>query len=509
MKITTQKKKIIIIGAGPGGLTSAMILANRGFDVHVYEKENKIGGRNSEIVKDGFTFDVGPTFLMLKFILDEMFIEAGADSESLLKFTRLDPMYRLKFQDFNIDISDDAEKMKKEIGRLFPGEETGLDLFFKKEAKRFEKLYPCMQKPYNSFWSLLNPIFIKALPHLPIGTSIFDYLGKYFNSEKLRLAFTFQAKYLGMSPFECPAFFIMLPFIEHRFGIFHVEGGLSQISKKMAEIATLRGAVFHLNSPVKQILFEGKKAIGVELHDGTKDFADRVIINADFAHAITTLVPGHLLKKYSKEKVEKKSYSCSTFMLYLGLDQEYPEMKHHTILFADNYRKNIDHIFKSMEVSEDFSLYIRNATITDKSVAPRGMSNMYVLVPMPNNKSGIDWESEKTKVRDEILSMIEKRTEIKNIRDHIVTEHMITPLDWEKSGVYKGAVFNLTHSLNQLLMFRPHNKFEELDNVFIVGGGTHPGSGLPTIYESGRIAANMICDEFNIPYKKPRKLSDM
>lgn len=493
-----MSKKILIVGAGPGGLTSAMILAAKGYDVEVFEKNHSVGGRNGEIKKDGFTFDIGPTFLMMKFILDEVFKEAGEKSEEYLKFTRLDPMYRLMFEDFQMDISDDRQKMKEEIKRLFPGHEGGLDRFMERESKRFEKVYPIMQKNQDSFWNFFTPVFLKALPYIPFGRSLFDYLGNYFNPEKLKLAFTFQAKYLGMSPFECPGFFIILPYVEHKFGIFHVEGGLSMISNKMAEVVTKKGGKINLNSGVKQVILENKKAVGLELLNGKKVFGDEVIMNADFAYAMNNLMPKDYLKKYTPKKLAKKKYSCSTFMIYLGLKGEYPEMKHHTILFSENYKKNVDDIFKTYQVSEDFSMYVRNASVTDKTIAPEGMSNFYILVPMPNNKSGVDWEQEKQIVRERVLDLLEKRTPIKDIRSKIVTEHIITPKDWEESGVYVGAVFNLAHSFDQLLMLRPHNKFEEAENMYLVGGGTHPGSGLPTIYESGRIAANMISQKYKI-----------
>lgn len=491
-----MKKKIIIVGAGPGGLSSGMILAKRGFDVHIYEKEKIVGGRNGEIKKDGFTFDIGPTFLMLKFILDEVFKESGENSEDYMKFIKLDPMYRLVFDNFHMDIYEDKEKMKKEIQKYFPGQEDNLDDFMKREGKRFDAIYPIMQKEQSSFWNFFTPLFLKAIPHMPLKMSIFEYLGKYFDQEKLRLAFTFQAKYLGMSPFECPAFFIILPYVEHKFGMFHVQGGLSKISESMSEVVKKNGGQIHLNTPIKEVIVKDKKAIGVELQSGEKIYGDEIIMNADFAYAMNNLMPENSLKKYRKEKIEKKKYSCSTFMMYVGIKGEYPQMKHHTIVFSKNYKKNLDTIFKEYTLSEDFSVYIRNASILDKTLAPEGMSNLYILAPMPNNKSNIDWDKEKDKVRSLILNLIKERTSFGDISDKIVTEHIITPRDWEKSGVYLGATFNLAHSFDQLLMLRPHNKFEEIDNMYLVGGGTHPGSGLPTIYESGRIASNLISKKY-------------
>ncbi len=495
------KKKIIIVGAGPGGLTAAMLLAHRGFEVEVFEKDPKVGGRNQTIEEQGYKFDTGPTFLMMKYILDEVFAESGEDVEKHLKFKKLSPMYSLLFKDKEISVYDEYEKMKAEIKRVFPGEEDSLKKMLDYEKKRFARLMPCLQKDYTSFTRFFNKDFIKALPHFSLGKSMFEELGKYFRPDDLRLTFTFQSKYLGMSAWECPAAFMMIPYIEHAFGIYHVEGGLSAISEKMAELAMKKGANLRLSSPVKELILEGKKVKGVLLENGEKHFADEVIMNADFAYSMANIVPKNTLKKYSKARLEKKKYSCSIFMIYLGVDKEY-DTPHHQIAFAKDYKTNVRDIFNDLRLSKDTSFYVRNASINDKTLAPKGHSALYILVPVANNKSKIDWEKEKDSFKENVLDLIEERTAYKDLRKHIKFEKVITPADWENDyNVFFGATFNLAHSLNQMLYFRPRNKFEELDNLYLVGGGTHPGSGLPTIYESARISANMICKKYEIPFE--------
>lgn len=491
-KRSREKKKIAIIGAGPGGLTAAMVLAKRGFDVEVFEKAGTVGGRNAELAVGDFRFDLGPTFLMMKFVLDRAFMEAGVKSEDYLDFKRLDPMYRLIFPDFSLDVTEDREQMKNEIARCFPGEEAGLDKFFERESDRFRHIYACLEKDYSSLSDFFKPTFLRAIPYIPFGSTLYQYLGNYFRSERLRLSFTFQSKYLGMSPWECPGFFVILPYIEHEFGIFHVRGGLSEISKAMSRVAVENGAVIHLNTPVKQLLVEQRKVKGVILEDGRRIHADETVVNADFAHAMKTLAPAGLLRKYSPEKLGKKKYSCSTFMLYLGLDKVFQDMPHHSIVFARDYRKNTEDIFRTLRLSEDVSFYIRNSSLTDDSVAPAGKSALYILVPVPNNSSGIDWSKERDRFRNMVLDIIAERTPMGDLRPHIEAEHIVTPADWEAAGIFHGATFNLAHTMNQMLYFRPHNRFEELDNCYLVGGGTHPGSGLPTIYQSGLIAAHLI-----------------
>lgn len=500
MTEAAQSKHIIIVGAGPGGLTSAMMLAHRGFKVTVFEKNSRVGGRNAAIEKDGYKYDTGPTFLMLKDILDEVFSEAGANSSDYLKFQQLEPMYRLQFDDMIIEPTTDKEQMKAQIAKHFPGQEKGLAKYYQNEAKRFQMLYPCLQKDYSSASKMLSMDLANAAPYLAAGRSLINVLGDYFKPEKLRIAFTFQAKYLGMSPWECPGLFAILAYIEHGYGVFHTEGGLSNISEAMQKVAESKGALIKLNTPAKSLIVEKKKVLGVELDNGEKVLGDEVIINADFAHAMTNLVPEGLLKKWTKPKIDKKKFSCSTFMLYLGLDKVY-DMPHHTIVFAEDYRQNLKDIFNIKQLSDDISIYIRNSSINDPTVAPPGHSAVYILVPTPNQFSGIDWTKQKNAFRELVLKTIAEKTSMKDIEKHIKSETMITPLDWEENqNVYKGATFNLGHNLMQLLYLRPRNRFEELDHCWLVGGGTHPGSGLPTIYESGRITSNLISKKYQVPF---------
>ncbi|HOX37366.1 MAG TPA: phytoene desaturase family protein [Candidatus Brocadiia bacterium] len=507
-KAKRTEKHIAIIGAGPGGLTAAMILAHRGFKVTIYEKESQVGGRNGEIRLGEYCFDIGPTFLMMKFLLDEIFEETGRKANDYMEFKLLDPMYELVFDDRSVFPMSDPEKMRAEIARAFPGQEAGFSRFLATEKKRLLHMYPCLQKPYSSPSAMFAPVFLKVLPHLAVGRSLYGVLGDYFEPEKLRISFTFQSKYLGMSPWTCPGAFGIIPYIEYRYGIYHVTGGLSRISHGMAKVVEEEGGVIRLNCPVKRITVENGAAKGVELQNGEKVEADEVIINADFAHTMTHIADPARIRKYTKENLAARQYSCSTFMLYLGLDKLY-DAKHHTIVFAQDYRRNLDEISRRKVISRDISFYVRNSSINDPTVAPEGHSAVYVLVPAPNNQSGIDWEKEKDAFRERVLDGIEKRTVMKDIRKHIVAEKMIHPGQWENEhSVYCGATFNLAHTLRQMLYFRPHNKFEEWDHCYLVGGGTHPGSGLPTIYESGRISADMICRSYGVPCAPPRPMPE-
>ncbi|MBN1444066.1 MAG: phytoene desaturase [Planctomycetes bacterium] len=496
-------RHIVVVGAGPGGLTAAMILAHRGFRVTVLEKAAEVGGRNAELRLGEYRFDIGPTFLMMKFLLDEMFEETGRKSDEYLSFVRLEPMYELDFGDVTLRPTSRPDAMKAEIERAFPGHSAGFDRFLKKERGRFLAMYPCLQKDYSSAASMVAPDLLKALPSLSIGKSLYHVLSGYFEPERLRLSFTFQSKYLGMSPWTCPAAFTIISYIEYGFGVYHVMGGLSRISHAMAKVVEEEGGEIRLRAPVRRLAVEARTVKGVELEDGTRIDADAVVVNADFAHAMTHLVEPGVLKKYSEANLRKRDYSCSTFMLYLGLDQEC-DLAHHRIVFARDYKKNLDDITHRKVLSDEFSFYVRNATVTDPEIAPPGHSAIYVLVPVPNNQSGIDWEKEEGPFRERVLDALEARTPLKNIRDHIREEAVVSPRHWDDDySVFLGATFNLSHKLSQLLYLRPRNRFEELKRCYLVGGGTHPGSGLPTIYESGRITANLICKDAGVPYAPP------
>jgi phytoene desaturase len=501
-------KHIIIVGAGPGGLASAMLLAAKGFRVSVFEKQKQIGGRSAEIKLGEYTFDLGPTFLMMKYLMDELFEVAGFKTSDFLDCRRLDPMYRLFFENKSMLVFENREKMKHEIEKLFPGESVGLDDFYDKESKRFEKLYPCLQKDYSSLTRLFSKDLISALPHIALGNSLYDVLGKYFKSESLKLAFTFQSKYLGMSPWECPGLFAMIPYTEHAHGIYHVMGGLNQIPQAFSKAAQAHGAEIKVSSGVKKIFVENKKFIGVELESGEKVLGDEIILNADFGYAVKELFDPHVIKKYTPQKLENTSYSCSTFMMYLGLDKQY-DCEHHSIVFSHNYKKNLKDISEN-RFSNDISVYIRNSAALDPQTVPKGHSALYILAPMPNTRSGTDWEKEKSAIRKQVINLLEERSPYKNIEKHIKEELIITPSDWEnKSFIYKGATFNMGHNWNQMLYFRPHNKFEEVDCCYLVGGGTHPGSGLPTIFESARISASLICKKYKLAFEEPKAFKDV
>ena len=492
-----NKPTALIVGSGPGGLASALLLAHSGIDVTILEKEEKVGGRTKLIHKDGFTFDRGPTFFHYPEVIEEIFQAIGRDAHKELGLMPLDPMYRLVFgAGGHIDATSNLEAMTDRIREL-AGEKNanGFKKYVIQNRKKLEFSKQCLQTPWTSPLNVLSKRAIRVATVLKPWSSVAGDLSKHFDDERVRLAMSFQTKYLGMSPFHAPSLFTILSFLEYEHGIFHAKGGLGSITARMGEIAEELGVKIRCSTPVKSLMYEGKTVVGVRI-EGEEILADKVVINADFAHAMTTLVPDEKRKKWSDKKLEKKGYSCSTFMLYLGVDKQY-DLPHHQIYASTSYEKNLEDITEHRMTWNDPSVYVQNASITDDSLAPEGQSTIYVLVPVPNTHDSIVWGDIKDDYRELIVKQLAKLG-YDDIADHIVSETIVTPDDWGASDVYRGAVFNLTHDLKQMLWRRPHNRFEEANNLYIVGGGTHPGSGLPTIFESARISSKLLLADLGI-----------
>ncbi len=496
--------KIGIIGAGPGGLAAGMLLADIDeFEVVIFEAEDKVGGRNGKIELGEFTFDIGPTFFMMPFILEEIFAATGRDLNNYVELKMMDPFYKLEYSDGKqLKPSYNSEKFKKSIASINEEDVSGYDEYMKANRKKVQYTLPVLQRPYTGWKDMFNLDILKLLTVLKPHRSLWDELGNYFSDDRVKVGFTFQSKYLGMSPYNCPSMFSILPFIEYNWGVYHVMGGLNQLAKAMAEAFAEMGGEIKLNTEVDELLINDNREVeGVRLEDASEVHLDEVVMNSDFAWSMKNIIPQEKRKKYSDYRLDRLNYSCSTFMLYLGLDREYPDLEHNNVFIADDYEKNFLEIESEKELSADPSFYVQNAAVTDSSLAPEGKTPLYVLVPVANLKGNIDWAEEKNRYRELILDKLDNKIGDGNIREHIIEEKMVTPRDWQNDlRVGYGATFNLGHNLRQMLVFRPQNKFEEFENMWLVGGGTNPGSGLPTIYESGRIAANLIKRKYGLSY---------
>ncbi len=492
-----KKNSVVIVGAGPGGLATAIQLASAGVKVKVIERLPMVGGRTSAIEADGFKFDLGPTFFLYPRVLEEIFAAAGTSLEREVPMVKLDPQYRIQFGDGGeINATPDIARMEREIASICPDDAQGFRRFLDENRAKLKAAEPCLESPFLRWQDLINTRLLKFLPLLRPHQSVDTYLKRFFKDPRTRLAFSFQSKYLGMSPFRCPSLFSILSFLEYEYGVFHPIGGCNEVTKAMARVAARLGVEIVCGEPVREVVCEGGRATGVRTDRGVER-ADAVVMNADFARAMERLVPDRNRNKWSDRRLAKKKFSCSTFMMYLGIEGRY-DLPHHTIHIASDYAKNLDEIENQHVLSDDPSFYVQNASVTDPTLAPDGMSTLYVLAPVTHQHPNVDWSKERDRFRKLVLQQIEKAG-YTGVEKRIRYEKVVTPVDWDTSyEVHKGATFNLAHSLDQMLHLRPHNRFEDVEGMYLVGGGTHPGSGLPVIFESARISSGLLMEDLGI-----------
>jgi phytoene desaturase len=490
--------RITIVGAGPGGLAAAILLAGAGLKVTVLERLDRVGGRTSSLEMDGFRFDVGPTFFLYPKVLEEIFAAAGYDLRKEVDMVRLDPQYRLVFgQGGELLATPGLEEMDRRVTALSPKDAGSVHDFLDKNRDKFERFRPCIEEPFLSWRDVASARILRLLPSIRPWRSLDQELMDYFSDPRIRLAFSFQSKYLGMSPFQCPSLFSILSFLEYEYGVFHPVGGCGSVTEAMARVARDLGVEIRTGEPVREILFEGRRAVGVRTDAGAYR-SDALLINADFARAMSRLVPDRLRRRWTDSRIARKKFSCSTFMLYLGIDGIYGDTPHHNIYISEDYERNLDEIENRHVLSEDPSFYVQNASVTDPTLAPRGMSTLYVLVPVTHQHPNVDWNRERQRYRKLALERLSK-VGIEDVERRIRCERIVTPLDWDQGfEIHQGATFNLAHNLGQMLHLRPRNRFEDLDGVYLVGGGTHPGSGLPVIFQSALITSRLMMEDLGV-----------
>lgn len=527
---TTSKPapSIAIIGAGPGGLAAAILLLASGARVTIYERMDRIGGRSARITMPGasgtYHFDTGPTFFLMPYVFNEIFAAAGKKMEDYVELTRLDPMYRLVFgaakgpdgRELNLDCTQDIPEMSRRLSAIEPKDGEAFAASILENRAKLAAFEPVLRKPFKSVLDCMAPEMLKALPHLAPTMSVADWLGKRFSNEHVRMAMSFQTKYLGMSPFKCPSLFTILPFIEYEFGIWHPRGGCNALMAGMAKLIDELGGEIKTLHPVESLVWNGREAKGVV--SVGKSFAhDHVVVNADASWAIKNLVPeslrtGSLAGATADQllggggagtdaKIDSMGYSCSTFMIYAGVREPLP-LKHHTIYISKDYQTNIRQISERGELSDDPSVYVHNPSAIDKTLAPPGCSSLYILVPTPNLKDSqgkIDWKTATPTLRKAALDRASALAGV-DIASKIECEKILTPDDWRAQNINFGATFNLAHNLGQMLHLRPRHELPGVKNVWLVGGGTHPGSGLPVIFLSSQITAKLLCERAGLKY---------
>ena len=502
-------RSVAIVGAGPGGLATAVLLAARGVSVTVYEAQPRIGGRTRRLSAESeagtFHFDMGPTFFLMPYVLREIFAAAGRDLDDYVQLQRLDPMYRLVVgqpdgPDVTLDATQDLAEMQRRVGAIHGPDGDAFARFIADNRKKLHTAEPILRRPIRSPLDLLRLDALKALPHIQPTRSVQDLNDRYFDHPAVQLAVGFQSKYLGMSPYECPSLFTILPFIEYEYGIWHPRGGCNALMDALARLLQELGGDIHTATPVESLTFEGRRVTGVTLGgrgEGRAAAHDHVVINADATWAIKRFFPEHLRGRHTDQQIDDRRYSCSTYMLYLGVEGAV-DLPHHTIRMSPQYQQNLEDISRGNgrggTLTQDPSFYVHNPSPLDPSLAPPGYSSLYLLLPTPNARAPIDWEARAPQVREHLLERVHAVLGV-DLRPRIRAEIQVRPDQWSAMNINHGATFNLAHNLGQMLHRRPQHRVPYADGAWMVGGGTHPGSGLPVIFLSAQITANLLMQE--------------
>ncbi|MEM8682907.1 MAG: phytoene desaturase [Pseudomonadota bacterium] len=482
----------IVIGSGFGGLAAAVRLAARGFQVTVLERLDGPGGRAYVYRQDGYTFDAGPTIVTAPFLLEELWELCGKRMSDDIDLRELNPYYTIRFDDGSrFDYSGDHEAMKAEIAKFNPDDVDGYERFLEASALLyqvgFDKL---LHVSFGSFGRML-----KVLPDLmraQFYRSVHSLVASYIKHPLLRRVFSFHPLLVGGNPFSTTAVYALIAQLERKHGVHFAMGGTGALIRGLVGLIESQGGTMRYNASVKKITVDGSRVTGVELDSGEHLSADVVVSNADSATTYKHLLADYPRKRWTDNKLKRARYSMSLFVWYFGTDRRYDDVPHHMMLLGERYQALLKDIFSRKQLADDFSLYLHRPTATDTSLAPEGCDAFYVLSPVPHLDSGDDWSKIAETYRQRIEQALED-TVLPDLGQHISTSHMLTPLDFrERLFSVKGAAFGLEPILTQTAWFRPHNKSEEVDGLYIVGAGTHPGAGLPGVISSAKVLDEVI-----------------
>ena len=490
-------KKVIVIGSGFGGLGAATRLAALGYDVEVFEKRDKPGGRAYTYEMDGFKFDGGPTVITAPFMFDDIFAQAGRNREDYVEFRPVDPFYRIFDADGRpFDYNGDEAFILEQIRQRNPADVEGYQRFMKTTKAIFEKGFiELADKPFLNVSDMLKvaPDLIKLQSY----KTVYGYMKQFIQDDFLRRCFSFHPLLVGGNPFDTTSIYAMIHYLEREWGIHYAMGGTGAIIDALVRLLEELGGKIHLKTPVKEITVSGKRVTGVQLEDGSFHYADHVVSNADVAFTYLNLINPNHLRGLTRQRLKMMRYSMSLFVIYFGTKKLYRHdgrLAHHDIILGDRYKMLLDDIFKKKHLADDFSLYLHMPTLTDPSMAPEGNEAFYVLSPVPHLDAGIDWTRMAEPYRNTIMQFLEDNY-LPDLQENIVAEHYIDPLHFHTTlNSYKGAAFSVEPILTQSAWFRPHNRSSQFENLYMVGAGTHPGAGLPGVLSSSIIAQDLIVE---------------
>ncbi len=491
--------KIIVIGSGFGGLSAAIRLQAQGHDVTIVEKRDRLGGRAYVYEQDGFTFDGGPTIITAPWLIDELFELAGKRTEDYVRLVKIDPFYNIRWEDGTVfHYNDDRETLLNEIRKIAPDEVENYKRFSESLGEIYRVGFELIDKPFSSFWDMAK--VVPEMVKLRSDRSVYKFASRYFKNEKLREAFSFHPLLIGGNPFKATSIYAMIHELEQKFGVWFAMGGTGALVKALGDLFIDTGGEIFIEAEVEEILIDERtrRAKGVKMKTGETLEADAVVSNADVAFTYLNLIPEKFRVKYKDGYLKRLSYSMSLFVVYFGTDRKYDGLAHHEILLGKRYKGLLEDIFENKTLAEDFSLYLHRPTATDPSLAPEGCDAWYVLSPVPHLGAKTDWKREARRYRNSIINYLETRY-MPELSKHIVSERYIDPLHFEGTlNSYLGSAFSVEPTLMQSAYFRPHNRSEDIENLYFAGAGTHPGAGLPGVMSSGKIVANMVGDGIKI-----------
>ncbi|MBN1428906.1 MAG: phytoene desaturase [Anaerolineae bacterium] len=491
-------RRVLIIGAGMGGLAAALRLQQKGLQVTVLEKLPRPGGRSNVIEENGFRVDLGPTILVMKSTFDETYQAIGQDIDKRIAFTQLDPNYRIHYHDGTwIDLYSNMAKLAMEVEKVAPGMAERLFRFLGEGARKYEFGMDFVARNFDHITDLANPTAALRLLQTASYENLYQQVSTFFQgNDKLTKAFSFHSMFLGLSPFDALAMYSLITYADLARGMWYPMGGIYSIIEDMVSLAREMGVDLRMNMPVEEICIEQGRAVGVKLESGEILLADIIISNADLPYTYRKLIPARHRRHYPDRSLEKMHYACSGYLLYLGIDRKYPDMRHQALYFSEDYRANLDAIFKTKTLPKEPSFHLNNPTITDPGLAPEGHSLLYILAPMPNLSAKLGWDQAAPILREQLLGQLERIVD-PDIRQHIVWEREYRPTDFEQdiNAVLGTAFGSLAQGFFQSSYFRPHNKARDIKGLYFVGQGTYPGIGMPMVLISAQLVTERIVKE--------------
>ena len=497
---TTARPKphAVVIGSGFGGLAAAVRLGARGYRVTVLEKLDAPGGRAYVHRQDGFTFDAGPTIVTAPFLFEELWQMCGRTLADDVELRALSPFYRIRFHNGDtFDCSGDPEAMRAEIGRLSPGDVDGYERFMKASEATFKVGFEQLgHVPFDSWMDMAR--VLPAMVKLQSYRSLYSLVARHVRDPRLRFVLSFHPLFVGGNPFTVTSIYGLIAHLERQWGVHFAMGGTGSLVQGLAGLIAGQGNVIRCNSQVAEITTRDRTATGVRLTSGETIAADVVVSNADSAYTYKNLLPASVRRRWTDKRIDDARYSMSLFVWYFGTKRKYDEVPHHTILLGPRYRELLHDIFERKVLADDFSLYLHRPTATDPSLAPDGCDAFYVLSPVPHLDSGTDWTERAETYRQAIEAHLSE-TMLPDLKNQIISSRVTTPIDFRDRLLSpKGAAFGLEPVLTQSAWFRPHNRSEELDRLYLVGAGTHPGAGLPGVLSSARVLDALVPDPAHV-----------